>query len=63
MKFLKYKQKAGLEFYIEKVLDVYKKAKVSTNNEIQRKVLCTWLVELKLANINEFKVANSNQVK
>lgn len=34
MKFLKYKQKAGLEFYIEKVLDVYKKAKVSTNNEI-----------------------------
>ena len=34
MKFMKWKNTTGLEFYIEKVLDVYKKSTMSTNNEI-----------------------------
>lgn len=63
MKFLKYKQTTGLEIYLQNILEVYKKSKLQTNNETQRKVLSTWLVELKLAKINEFKAANSQQAK
>jgi len=63
MKFLKYKQATGLQRYLEKVLEVYKKSKMSTNNEIQRKVLCTWIVELMLTKINEFKATNTPQMQ
>lgn len=63
MKFLKYKQFQGLEQYLLKVLEVYKKSKMSTDNSIQRKVLCTWIVELKLTKINEFKATNNFDVK
>lgn len=58
MKFLKYKQFTGLEQYLLHVLEVYKKSKMSTDNAIQRKVLCTWIVELQLTKINEFKATN-----
>lgn len=34
-----------------------------TDNSIQRKVLCTWIVELKLTKINEFKATNNFDVK
>jgi hypothetical protein len=46
MKFLKYKQILGLEIYLSKVLEIYKMSKMTTDNTIQRKVLCTWIVEL-----------------
>lgn len=62
MKFLKYKQIAGLEQYLLKVLEVYKKSKMSTDNTIQRKVLCTWIVELQLTRINETKANNTPQL-
>jgi len=63
MKFLKYKQFQGLEQYLLKVLEVYKKSNMATDNSIQRKVLCTWIVELKLTKINEFKATNNFDVK
>jgi hypothetical protein len=34
MKFLKYKQVTGLEEYLKKVFDVYKKSKLGTSNDI-----------------------------
>ena len=36
---------------------------MATDNSIQRKVLCTWIVELKLTKINEFKATNNFDVK
>ena len=63
MKYLKYKQFGGLEKYLIKVLEVYQKSKLPTDNSIQRKVLCTWIVELKLTKINEFKATNNFDIK
>lgn len=45
------------------VLEVYQKSKMATDNSIQRKVLCTWIVELKLTKINEFKATNNFDIK
>jgi len=45
--------KSHLLHYLKEVLEVYQKSTVGTDNELQRKLLCTWIVELKLADINE----------
>jgi hypothetical protein len=63
MKFLKYKQMQGLEDYLLQVLDVYRRSQLKTDTAIQRKVLCTWIVELQLTKINEYKATNVAHVK
>lgn len=52
-----------LDTYLQKVLEIYQKSRVGTNNELQRKLLCTWIVELKLAKINSFKSTINNKVR
>jgi hypothetical protein len=63
MRFLKYKQQTGLEEYLKNVLNVYKNSKLTTNNDIQKKVLCTWIVEIQMNKINEFKATSTPQMK
>lgn len=49
--------------YLQKVLEIYQSSHIGKNNELQRKLLCTWIVELKLAKINNFKATINNQVR
>lgn len=42
---------------------MYKNSKLQKDNAIQRKVLCTWIVELQLTKINEFKATSAPNMK
>ena len=59
MKFIKQNQIKSLEEYLERVLSVYKplKDQVNDQNKVQRMVICTWLVELKLKTLNEIRAS------
>ena len=61
MKFLKFNQINGLQDYLKNVLQVYKKSKLG-KNDTQRKVLVTWLVEIEMTKINEFKASNPSNL-
>lgn len=61
MKFLKFNQINGLQDYLKNVLQVYKKSKLG-KNDTQRKVLVTWLAEIEMTKINEFKASNPSNL-
>ena len=59
LKFIQKRQIKSLEEYLNRVLNVYKASKDQGNdqNKVQRMVICTWLVELKLKTLNEIRAS------
>jgi hypothetical protein len=63
MQYLTKQVQSYLVTYLTRVLEIYQRSRVGTNNELQRKLLCTWIVELKLSKINNYKATINNQVR